>query len=389
MRKYPYLRATCNGMYFDILASDSASHARTGTLHTPHGEVATPIFMPVGTLGGVKCETHRDLRNDTLAQIVLGNTYHLFLRPGIAVIRAAGGLHAFSSWRGPMLTDSGGFQVFSLAKQRKLSPLGAHFQSHINGSPHLFTPERVVNIQRILGSDIVMPLDECPPGDAPRDYAEQSLALTLNWLKRCHAQMARTSPLYGHRQSLFPIVQGASFLDLREKSAECAANLNADGYAIGGLAVGEPTETMYAVVEHLHRFLPTSRPRYLMGVGTPWNILEAIARGVDMFDCVMPTRNARNGMIFTSNGVLNMRNIKWRNDHSPLDPSGTSHVDQSYSRAYLRHLFVANEALAAQIATLHNLAFYLHLVACARMHICDGSFLPWKNQMVKRLATRL
>lgn len=376
-------------MYFNILASDSASYARAGTLHTPHGEVATPIFMPVGTLGGVKCETHRELRSDAHAQIVLGNTYHLFLRPGIGTIRTAGGLHQFSSWQGPMLTDSGGFQVFSLSGQRKLTPEGAHFRSHVDGSPHLFTPERVINIQRILGADIIMPLDECPPGDAPRGYAEQSLSLTLDWLKRCHAQMARTIPLYGHNQSLFPIVQGASFLDLREKSAEFACTLNADGYAIGGLAVGEPTETMYAVVEHLHRFLPASRPRYLMGVGTPWNILEGIARGVDMFDCVMPTRNARNGMLFTSEGVLNMRNLKWRNDHSPLDPNGTSHVDSTYSRAYLRHLFVAKEALAAQIATQHNVAFYLHLVAQARQHILDGTFLPWKNRMVKQLANRL
>lgn len=376
-------------MYFNILASDSASYARAGTLHTPHGEVATPIFMPVGTLGGVKCETHRELRSDAHAQIVLGNTYHLFLRPGIGTIRAAGGLHQFSSWQGPMLTDSGGFQVFSLSGQRKLTPEGAHFRSHVDGSPHLFTPERVINIQRILGADIIMPLDECPPGDAPRGYAEQSLSLTLDWLKRCHAQMARTTPLYGHNQSLFPIVQGASFLDLREKSAEFACTLNADGYAIGGLAVGEPTETMYAVVEYLHRFLPASRPRYLMGVGTPWNILEGIARGVDMFDCVMPTRNARNGMLFTSEGVLNMRNLKWRNDHSPLDPNGTSHVDSTYSRAYLRHLFVAKEALAAQIATQHNVAFYLHLVAQARHHILDGTFLPWKNRMVKQLANRL
>lgn len=376
-------------MHFNIQASDSASYARAGTLHTPHGEVATPIFMPVGTLGGVKCETHADLRLDAHARIVLGNTYHLFLRPGIGVVRAAGGLHAFTSWQGPMLTDSGGFQVFSLAKQRKLTPRGAHFQSHIDGSPHLFTPERVINIERILGADIIMPLDECPPGDAPRGYAEQSLTLTLDWLTRCHAQMARTQPLYGYRQSLFPIVQGASFLDLREKAAAFACQLDADGYAIGGLAVGEPTETMYAVIEHLHPLLPASRPRYLMGVGTPWNILEAIARGVDMFDCVMPTRNARNGMLFTSEGIINMRNLKWRNDHSPLDPHGTSHVDRTYSRAYLRHLFVAKEALAAQIATLHNVAFYLQLVAQARARIINGNFLPWKNRMVKQLATRL
>lgn len=376
-------------MHFNILASDPESYARAGTLHTPHGEVQTPIFMPVGTLGGVKCETHSELRLDARARIVLGNTYHLFLRPGIGVIRAAGGLHAFTSWQGPMLTDSGGFQVFSLAKQRKLTPRGAHFQSHIDGSPHLFTPERVINIERILGADIIMPLDECPPGDAPRSYAEQSLALTHSWLQRCHAQMARTQPLYGHAQSLFPIVQGASFLDLREKAAHLACQLNADGYAIGGLAVGEPTETMYAVIEHLHPILPAARPRYLMGVGTPWNILEAIARGVDMFDCVMPTRNARNAMLFTAEGILNMRNLKWRNDHSPLDPYGTSHVDHAYSRAYLRHLFTAKEALAAQIATQHNVAFYLHLVAQARRHILDGSFLQWKKRTVKKLATKL
>ncbi len=345
--------------------------------------------MPVGTLGGVKAVLHESLRTQTSAQILLGNTYHLYLRPGLDTLRAAGGLHGFSTWEGPLLTDSGGFQVFSLAKQRKLSQLGAHFHSHIDGAPHLFTPERIINIQRIIGADIMMVLDECPPGDSTRQYASESLQLTLDWLRRCYMQYRRTRPLYGYTQALFPIVQGASYLDLRTQSAEACLQYNADGYAIGGLAVGEPTEVMYAVLEHLHPILPTDRPRYLMGVGTPANLIEGVARGVDMFDCVMPTRNARNGMLFTWDGQLNIRNIKWRNDFSPLDAKSDLEVDRSYSRAYLRHLFVSNEILAAQIASLHNVAFYLSLMHEARKQIEAGTFAQWRNQILPKLENKL
>ena len=374
---------------FRIEASDTGSRARCGRLTLPHGEVATPIFMPVGTLGGVKSILHQSLRSETGARIVLGNTYHLFLRPGLGVLQRVGGLHRFSSWDGPMLTDSGGFQVFSLAHRRRISDVGVSFQSHVDGSTHLFTPERVINMQRVIGADIIMQLDECPPGDAPYEYAEESLRITENWLERCVQQMERTEPLYGYGQTLFPIVQGGAYLDLRSRSAETAMRTEAGGYAIGGLAVGEPTEVMYSVIEHLDGILPQDNPRYLMGVGTPVNILEAIARGVDMFDCVMPTRNGRNGMLFTWEGMINIRNLKWRNDFTPLDPSGTTSVDAEYSRAYLRHLFVSGELLAGQIASLHNVGFYLELVHMARMHIAAGTFSTWMREVLPKLGRRL
>lgn len=376
-------------MRFDISHHDSCSHARAGILYTAHGPVATPIFMPVGTLANVKCVLHNDLRTQVKAQIVLANSYHLFLQPGLEVLRRAGGLHRFCSWQGPMLTDSGGFQIFSLAAQRKLHPRGAYFKSHLDGTPLFLPPERIVNIQRIIGADIIMQLDECPPGNCPRDYAAQSLDLTLNWQKRCFAQFARTEPLYGFAQSLFPIIQGASFLDLRERAAYAACQLNPDGLAIGGLAVGEPTETMYQVLEALQPLLPDDKPRYLMGVGTPDNILEAIARGVDMFDCVMPTRNARNGMLFTQKGIINIKNRQWANDLSPIDPQGSAYIDHQYSKAYLRHLFHTHEALGQQIASIHNLAFYLRLVREARAHIENNSFSTWKNALLPALRNRL
>lgn len=345
--------------------------------------------MPVGTLGGVKAVLHESLRTHTKARIVLGNTYHLFLRPGLRVLREAGGLHRFSTWSGPMLTDSGGFQVFSLSHRRKLLEVGAQFRSHVDGTPRIFTPERVVNIQRVIGADIMMPLDECPPGDAPYAYAEESLGLTLRWLSRCFAQLSRTAPLYGYEQALFPIVQGAAHLDLRARAVEAVCRYDASGYAIGGLAVGEPTEVMYSVLEHVHPLLPQDKPRYLMGVGTPANLLEAVARGVDMFDCVMPTRNARNGMVFTREGILNLKNLRWRHDHSPLDSTSSSALSREYSRAYLRHLFVSNELLAGQIASVHNLSFYLDLMEEARRRIADGSFTTWKNNLVPKLSKRL
>ncbi|PIE84801.1 MAG: tRNA guanosine(34) transglycosylase Tgt [Bacteroidia bacterium] len=376
-------------MRFQLLGRDPGSNARSGLLHTPHGQVRTPIFMPVGTLGGVKAVLHESLRSHSSARIVLGNTYHLFLRPGLRVLRDAGGLHRFSTWSGPMLTDSGGFQVFSLSHRRRLSELGAQFRSHVDGTPRTFTPERVINIERIIGADIIMPLDECPPGDAPHAYASESLDLTLRWYARAHRQLARTAPLYGYEQALFPIVQGAAHLDLRSKSAEVLAAYDAPGYAIGGLAVGEPTEVMYSVLEHLHPLLPSDRPRYLMGVGTPANLLEAIARGVDMFDCVMPTRNARNGVLFTHEGILNMRNLKWRHDHGPLDPTAPPGPSRDYSRAYLRHLFVSNEQLAGQIASVHNLSFYLRLMEQAREHIAAGTFSQWKQQLLPKISRKL
>jgi len=345
--------------------------------------------MPVGTLGGVKAILHESLRIQTDAQILLGNTYHLYLRPGLATLRAAGGLHGFSTWEGPLLTDSGGFQVFSLSKQRKLSAFGARFRSHIDGAPHVFTPERIIDIQRIIGADIMMVLDECLPGNASYKYAAESLALTLQWLQRCFAQYRRTVGLYGYEQALFPIVQGASYLDLRTKSAETCMHYDASGYAIGGLAVGEPTEVMYAVLEHLHPILPDERPRYLMGVGTPVNLVEAVARGIDMFDCVMPTRNARNGMLFTWDGIINIRNWKWRNDFTPLDAHSTLETDRSYTRAYLRHLFVSGEMLGAQIASLHNIGFYLALMEEMRKQIAAGTFAQWRKTIVPKLAQRL
>jgi len=376
-------------MKFEVLSTDQASSARRGRITTDHGTIETPIFMPVGTVGSVKGVYHKDLREDIHAQIILGNTYHLYLRPGLDILRQAGGLHKFTSWDRPILTDSGGFQVFSLAQSRKLTEEGCIFQSHIDGSRHIFTPENNVETQRIIGADIVMALDECCPGDAEYRYAEKSLGLTQRWLERCIKHFDETEPLYGYSQTFFPIVQGCVYPDLRLRAAEHAMSFQREGYAIGGLAVGEPTEKMYEMLELLHPVLPQDKPRYLMGVGTPANLLEGIARGVDMFDCVMPTRNGRNAMLFTSEGIIHIKNKKWADDFSPLDPAGTSFVDHCYTKAYLRHLFVAGEMLAAQIASQHNLAFYLHLVEQAREHIAAGDFLPWKEQVIRKLDTRL
>ena len=376
-------------MRFIIQHTDPKSSARAGLIHTDHGDIETPIFMPVGTVGSVKGVYHKDLREDIHAQIILGNTYHLYLRPGLDILRRAGGLHAFTSWDRPILTDSGGFQVFSLAQSRKLTEEGCIFQSHIDGSRHIFTPENNVDTQRIIGADIVMALDECCPGDADYRYAEKSLGLTQRWLERCIRHFDETEPLYGYSQTFFPIVQGCVYPDLRLRAVEHAIRFNREGYAIGGLAVGEPTEKMYEMLELLHPALPQDKPRYLMGVGTPVNLLEGIARGVDMFDCVMPTRNGRNAMLFTSEGIIHIKNKKWADDFSPLDPDGTSFVDHCYTKAYLRHLFVAGEMLAAQIASQHNLAFYLHLVAQAREHIAAGDFASWKEAMVRKLDTKL
>ncbi len=376
-------------MVFELLSKEKNSSAKCGLLYTDHGVIETPIFMPVGTVGSVKGIYHRDLREDIKAQIILGNTYHLYLRPGLDIINKAGGLHKFISWNRPILTDSGGFQVFSLTQNRKLTEEGCLFRSHIDGSKHLFTPENNVETQRMIGSDIVMALDECTPGDADYNYALKSLKLTQRWLERGIKHFKETEPLYGYRQFYFPIIQGCVYPDLRKMAAEHALSFDMDGYAIGGLAVGEPTEKMYQVLELLDPIMPLNKPRYLMGVGTPCNLLAAIARGVDMFDCVMPTRNGRNGMLFTENGVMNMRNRKWADDFSPIDPNGTSFVDKVYTKAYLRHLFVAGEMLAAQIASEHNVAFYLNLVKQAREHIKAGDFTQWKNKMVKRLENRL
>lgn len=376
-------------MKFEKLAQDSESSARCGLIYTDHGNIETPIFMPVGTLGTVKAVYHRDLDEDIKAQIILGNTYHLYLRPGIDIINKAGGLHKFISWNKPILTDSGGYQVFSLAANRKLREEGCDFSSHIDGSKHFFSPENVVDIQRKIGADIIMALDECPPGDSDWNYASKSLILTQKWLERGIARFDSTQPLYGYSQTFFPIIQGCVYTDLRVRAAEHAVSLNREGYAIGGLSVGEPTEIMYQMLEVTIPLLPADKPRYLMGVGTPANILEGIARGVDMFDCVMPTRNARNGMIFTSEGMINIRNKKWADDFSPIDVNGTSFVDKMYSKAYLRHLFISSEILGAQIASEHNLAFYLWLVDQARLHIKSGDFNSWKNAMVKKLETKL
>lgn len=355
---------------------------------TDHGKIETPIFMPVGTAGTVKGIHTRDLKDDIQAQIILGNTYHLYLRPGIDVIEKAGGLHKFNGWDKPLLTDSGGYQVFSLGDIRKLSEAGAKFQSHIDGSYHQFTPEGVIDIQRSIGADIIMAFDECTPGDADYDYAKKSMELTHRWLDRCFEQFNKTEPKYGYHQSLFPIVQGSTFADLRKTAVARVKTIDADGYAIGGLSVGEKEDVMYEMTEVVTADLPVNKPRYLMGVGTPENILESIDRGVDMFDCVMPSRNGRNGMLFTSEGKINIRNKKWENDHSPIDEKGISFVD-SYSKAYLRHLVISNEMLGAQIATQHNLAFYLWLVKTARQKIIDGSFSTWKNEMVIKLKQRL
>ena len=376
-------------MDFELQKEDLNSNARAGLITTAHGTIETPIFMPVGTVGSVKAVHFHELENDIKAQIILGNTYHLYLRPGMDIIEKAGGLHKFNGWKRPILTDSGGFQVFSLSANRKLKEEGAYFRSHIDGSKHLFTPEGVVDIQRSIGSDIMMALDECPPGDSDYQYAKKSLALTLRWLRRGWDHYKATDGKYGYSQAYFPIVQGCVYKDLRQESAKFVADLGADGNAIGGLAVGEPTEKMYEMIEIVNEILPKDKPRYLMGVGTPANILEAIERGVDMMDCVMPTRNGRNGMLFTKNGIMNMRNKKWADDFSPIEIDGASEVDRMYSRAYLRHLFVSQEILAMQIASINNLAFYLWLVGEARSHILAGDFKAWKDETVVRVMQRL
>lgn len=376
-------------MKYQLVATNKDTKARAGVISTDHGDIETPIFMPVGTVGAVKAVHMHELRSDVKAQIILGNTYHLYLRPGMDIIERAGGLHKFNTWDKPILTDSGGFQVFSLSENRKLKEEGAAFRSHIDGSKHLFTPEKVVDIQRSIGSDIMMALDECPPGTSDYQYAEKSLRLTQRWLKRGWQRFNETSPLYGHSQAFFPIVQGCVYPNLRRDSAKFVADLGAEGNAIGGLAVGEPTEAMYDMIEVVNEILPEDKPRYLMGVGTPANILEAIDRGVDMMDCVMPTRNGRNGMLFTQHGIMNMRNKKWADDFSPLQEDGASMVDRIYSKAYVRHLFIAQEILAMQIASVHNLAFYLWLVGEARTHILKGDFKTWKTEMVERVTRRL
>ena len=376
-------------MDYKVVATNNDTKARAGVITTDHGEIQTPIFMPVGTVGSVKAVHMSELRDDIKAQIILGNTYHLYLRPGMDIIERAGGLHKFNSWDRPILTDSGGFQVFSLSENRKLREEGVTFRSHIDGSKHLFTPEKVVDIQRSIGSDIMMALDECPPGTSEYRYAEKSLRLTQGWLERGWKHFNETEPRYGHRQAFFPIVQGCTFTDLRQDAAKHVADLGAEGNAIGGLAVGEPVEVMYEMIEVVNEILPQDRPRYLMGVGTPANMLEAIDRGVDMMDCVMPTRNGRNGMLFTQHGIMNMRNKKWADDFTPLQEDGASVVDHVYSKAYVRHLFIANELLAMQIASIHNLAFYLWLMGEARKHIIDGDFKTWKTGMVERVTRRL
>jgi len=374
---------------FTLQHKDKESKARTGLIETAHGNIETPIFMPVGTAATVKGVHQRELKNDIHAQIILGNTYHLYLRPGTDVLKQAGGLHKFNGWNKPMLTDSGGYQVFSLSAQRKLKEEGATFKSHIDGSKHLFTPENVMDIQRIIGADIIMAFDECAPYPCTYDYAKKSMAMTHRWLDRCINQFDSTEPLYNYEQTLFPIVQGSVYKDLRLQSAEFIASKNRDGNAIGGLSVGEPAEEMYAMTEAVCAILPEDKPRYLMGVGTPANILESIALGVDMFDCVMPTRNARHGLLFTSEGIINIKNEKWKTDFTALDPNGTCYVDHEYSKAYLRHLLSCNELLAAQIASIHNLSFYLWLVKEARKQIFAGTFYEWKNKMVKKVTKRL
>mgnify|MGYP001628392399 FL=1 len=376
-------------MNFTLQATCPGTNARAATIQTDHGTIETPIFMPVGTCGAMKGVHMRELRDDIKAQIILGNTYHLYLRPGTEILHKAGGLHRFGGWEKPILTDSGGFQVFSLSENRKLTEEGAWFRSHIDGSKHLFTPEKTVDIQRIIGSDIMMALDECPPGMSDKSYARRSLDLTMRWLKRGWEHFNSTEPLYGHKQSFYPIVQGCTFPDLRHEAASRVAELGADGNAIGGLAVGEPAEKMYEMIEVVNEVLPADRPRYLMGVGTPANILEAIDRGVDMMDCVMPTRNGRNGMLFTPHGIMNMRNKKWADDFTPIQPDSDCFVDQVYTKAYLRHLFISGELLAMQIASIHNLAFYLWLVGEARRHIIAGDFPQWKADMVERVTRRL
>lgn len=376
-------------MDFELQYTDDQSSARAGLITTDHGQIETPIFMPVGTQGAVKAVHMTELENDIQAQIILGNTYHLYLRPGLDILQQAGGLHKFNSWNNPILTDSGGFQVFSLAHNRKLTEEGAIFRSHIDGSKHVFTPEYVMDIERTIGADIMMAFDECTPGDADYTYAKKSLDLTERWLDRCIKRFNETECEYGYKQALFPIVQGCVYPDLRRRAAENVASKGADGNAIGGLAVGEPTEKMYEMIEVVNEILPKDKPRYLMGVGTPANILEAIERGVDMFDCIMPTRNGRNGQLFTRNGIMNMRNQKWAKDFSAIEENGASFVDTLYTKAYLRHLFITNEILALQIASIHNLAFYLWLVKEARQHIIAGDFLSWKRMMIENVSRRL
>jgi len=376
-------------MKFELQTKDAKSNARAGLITTDHGAIETPIFMPVGTQGSVKAVHMTELDKEIKAEIILGNTYHLYLRPGTEILEQAGGLHKFNSWHKPILTDSGGFQVFSLSNMRKLREEGAEFRSHIDGSKHLFTPERVMDIQRSIGADIIMAFDECCPGDADVNYAKKSLGLTERWLDRCFNRFNTTEPKYGYNQSLFPIVQGCVYPDLRKRAAEYVASKNADGNAIGGLAVGEPTDKMYEMIEVVNEILPTDKPRYLMGVGTPANLLEAIERGVDMFDCIMPTRNGRNGQIFTKHGTINLRNKKWENDFSPLDSDGYTSVDTLYSKAYLHHLVKVQEILALQVASIHNLAFYIWLVKEARQHIIEGDFTSWKRVMVQQLSNRL
>lgn len=376
-------------MKFELQVTDSGSKARAGVLTTDHGTIQTPIFMPVGTAGTVKGVHQRELEDDIKAQIILGNTYHLYLRPGLDIIEKAGGLHAFNGWKKPILTDSGGYQVFSLKEIRKITEEGVQFNSHIDGSKHLFTPEYVMDIQRVIGADIIMAFDECPPYPCDYTYAEKSMHLTHRWLKRCIQRMDTTEPKYGHEQALFPIVQGSVYKDLRKQSAEFIAAQNQQGNAIGGLSVGEPADEMYGMIEVVNAILPEEKPRYLMGVGTPENILEAISLGIDMFDCVMPTRNARNGMLFTTQGIINIRNKKWEDDFSPIDPGLPNYASQFYTKAYLKHLIKCQEMLGAQIASIHNLSFYLWLVGQAREHILAGDFATWKNSMVKQVMQRL
>ena len=376
-------------MTFQLQHTDSKSNARAGLITTDHGQIETPIFMTVGTCGSVKGVHMHEVKDDVKAQIILGNTYHLYLRPGLEVLEKAGGLHKFNGFDKPMLTDSGGFQVFSLSGIRKLKEEGCEFRSHIDGSKHFFSPERVMDIERTIGADIMMALDECTPGTADFNYAKKSMEMTHRWLDRCIKRFNETEPKYGYSQALFPIVQGCTYTDLRKQSAEYIASKNAEGNAIGGLAVGEPTEVMYEMIEVVNEILPKDKPRYLMGVGTPMNILEGIERGVDMFDCVMPTRNGRNGMLFTKDGIINMKNKKWEFDFSPIEENGASYVDTAYTKAYLRHLFHAQELLALQIASIHNLAFYLWLVGEARQHIIAGDFTSWKAATMKRISTRL
>jgi len=376
-------------MIFNLEVTDSKTKARTGKIIAEHGIIETPIFMPVGTAGTVKAVHLRELKDDINAQIILGNTYHLFLRPGLKILEEVGGLHRFNGWNKPILTDSGGYQVFSLAGTRKIKEEGVTFQSHIDGSRHIFTPENVVDIQRIIGADIIMAFDECTPGTADYDYAKLSMERTHRWLARGYQRFLETEPKYDYSQTFFPIVQGCVYEDLRKTSAEFVKGFDAEGYAIGGLAVGEPAEKMYEMIEVVNAILPENRPRYLMGVGTPANILESIALGVDMFDCVMPTRNGRNGMIFTENGIINIKNAKWANDFSPLEQDTGCFVDEQYTKAYLRHLFVSDEILAMQITSIHNLAFYLRLVKEARIRIKNGTFADWKDEMVIKTMQRI